>query len=503
MTQVPLIEISGLTKTFPGVAALTDVSLHLHAGELLSIVGENGAGKSTLMKILAGVETADQGWIRISGEPCRFTNPQAAIAAGVALIHQELNLCGNLDIGQNIFLGREPTRWRWLVDSAEIYRKSSRFLQAVQLNLSPRTLVSDLTIGKRQLVEIAKALSVQARILIFDEPTSSLTSAESQALFELIGKLKQQGVGIIYISHRLSEIERLSDRVLVLRDGRNVAEFSREELDPAGLVAAMVGRKLSGLSRRVARQPGEKILEVKKLRTASWPDHALDFDVRAGEVLAIAGLVGSGRSELLQTLFGVTAPVGGEIALKGERLNSRSPRQAIRQGMALVPEDRKQQGLVLDSSIAQNLALPKSTLGRQGPGWVSPVTEMADARRIIDQLQIKTPHARQSCQFLSGGNQQKVVLGKWLLLNPRILLLDEPTRGIDIGAKQEIYQLIDQLAAQSIGVICVSSELEEIIGLADRVLVMREGAITGELKGAEITEKNIMQLATAENTLSK
>jgi ribose transport system ATP-binding protein len=499
VTQVPLLEISGLTKSFPGVQALTKVSLQLQAGEVLSIVGENGAGKSTLMKILAGVETADQGSIKINGLPTRFANPQAAIEAGVVLIHQELNLCENLDIGQNIFLGREPTRWRWLVDSAKIYHQTAQFLQAVQLKLSPRTLVSGLTIGKRQLVEIAKALSIQARILIFDEPTSSLTSTESEALFELIGKLQLQGVGIIYISHRLSEIQKLSDRVVVLRDGRNVAEFRREEIDAAKLVAAMVGRNLSSQFRRVAHPPGKKVMEVKQLRTCSWPQHPLDFHVRSREVLAIAGLVGSGRSELLQTLFGVTPPVGGEILLDGQRLDSRSPRQAIRQGLALVPEDRKQQGLVLDSSIAQNLALPGSTIGRGGLGWVRSATQLADAQRMIGQLKIKTPHPRQSCKFLSGGNQQKVVLGKWLLLNPKVLLLDEPTRGIDVGAKQEIYQLIDQLAAQSRGVICVSSELEEIIGLADRVLVMREGAIMGELSGSGITEQNILKLATAEN----
>jgi len=499
VSRFPLLEIAGLSKSFPGVRALSDVSLKLDRGEVLSIVGENGAGKSTLMKILAGVETADQGLLKIDGVPTRLTNPQAAIRAGVVLIHQELNLCENLNIGQNVFLGREPRHWKWFIDSKQIYRRSADFLKTVQLKQSPRTLVAGLTIGKRQLVEIAKALSVQAKILIFDEPTSSLSSTESEALFELIGNLKQQGVGILYISHRLSEIKRLSDRVVVLRDGKQVAEYSGGEIEPSKLVTAMVGRDLSSHFQRTAHHPGERVLEAKNLCTVAWPQHQLNFHLHTHEVLAIAGLVGSGRTELLQTLFGVTPPVAGEILLQGQPIQTRTPQQAMAQGIALVPEDRKQQGLVLDLSIVHNLALPSSAVSRRALAWAKGGTAFADAERMIKQLKIKTPHARQTCKLLSGGNQQKVVLGKWLLLNPKVLLLDEPTRGIDIGAKREIYQLIDQLAARSMGVVCVSSELDEIIGLADRVLVMRGGKITGELIGSLITEENIMQLATAED----
>ncbi len=497
MNAPPLLSVEHLTKSFPGVRALSDVSLALKSGEVLAVIGENGAGKSTLMKILAGVQTADSGRILIDGQPVRLENARAAIDAGIVLIHQELNLCDNLNVGQNIFLGREPQKFGF-VKSREINSRSQAFLQRVGLNVSARAIVSSLTIGKQQMVEIAKALSVDAKVLILDEPTSSLSASESESLFRLIDDLRRQGVGIIYISHRLGEVRRLADRVLVLRDGENAGELGCHEITHDRMVSLMVGREISQLYGRTEHPIGPTVLEVDRLVTTTWPLQSVSLQVRAGEIVGIAGLVGSGRTELLQTLFGVTPAISGSIRIAGQAMENMSPVTAVKCGLALVPEDRKQHGLLTDFSIRHNVGLAKLSHNRWAGIFANFSKQKTETGEMIRRLGIKTPSDRQIAKFLSGGNQQKVVLGKWLALAPRILLLDEPTRGIDVGAKQEIYRLIEQLAAQSMAILFVSSELEEIMGLADRVLVMQEGRIAGELSRPDFTEESILQMATTQ-----
>ncbi len=458
------------------------------------MLGENGAGKSTLMKILAGVQEPDAGEIRLDGQPVRIRSVQEGLSLGIALIHQELNLATNLSIGANLFLGREPVR-RGLIDEREIASRSRRLLERVGLDLDPATLVGDLSIGRRQLVEIAKALAVEARVLIMDEPTSSLSQGEAERLFEVVRDLRAKGVSILYISHRLGEVVELADRVVVLRDGENAGELSREEITHDRMVALMVGRDLSQFYVHTPHPPGEIVLAVSALRTPAHPGHGIDFALRAGEIVGVAGLVGAGRTELLETLFGITPALGGTITVAGEEKRLDDPRAAIAAGLALVPEDRKHQGLILDMAVADNLSLA-SVSRDQRAGFLNFAAERDLAAEMTRRLRIKTPSPRQIVRFLSGGNQQKVVLGKWLAMRPRVLLLDEPTRGIDIGAKREIYALMEELARQGVAVLFVSSELEEIIGMSDRALVMHEGRLAGELPREALGEEAIMRLAT-------
>ena len=490
----PLLEVRRVTKQFPGVRALRSVNLSLGRGEVLAVIGENGAGKSTLMKILAGVQHPDSGEVRLDGAVIELRDVQAAQRHGIALIHQELNLAGNLDIGANIFLGREPARFGF-VDRATIRSESAKFLAPLGLDLDPDTRVDDLPIGLQQLIEIAKALASRARVLIMDEPTSSLTQHESARLFQVIKDLRTQGVSVVYISHRLGEVKELADRVTVLRDGENAGELSRDAISHDAMVRLMVGRDVSQFYERKSHAPGEMMLEARAVRTPAHPRHEINFTLRAGEIVGLAGLVGAGRTELLQTLFGVAPAVGGELRVRGEAVALRSPIDAIRSGIALVPEDRKQQGLVIEMAVSENLSLASLRRDQRG-GFLNRPAEQAICDEMIPKLSIKTPSPAQPAQFLSGGNQQKVVLGKWLALAPRVLLLDEPTRGIDIGAKREIYALMDRLAAEGVAVLFVSSEMEEILGMADRVLVMHEGRLTGELSRAELGEEAVMQLAT-------
>ncbi len=492
--SVSLLEVRNVSKQFPGVKALQGVNLRIERGEALAVIGENGAGKSTLMKILAGVQSPDEGEILLAGQSVTISSPRRATELGIALIHQELNLAGNLDIGANLYLGREPRRFG-LIDFGRIYRDSRSVLQQVGLNLSPKTLVGTLPIGQQQLVEIAKALSADARILIMDEPTSSLSSGETARLFEVIHDLKSKGVSIVYISHRLGEVKEVCDRVTVLRDGKNAGELAREEIDHDRMVRLMVGRDLSQFYARKSHDPGPPMLEVRDLRVPGHGQHPLSFKVRAGEIVGMAGLVGAGRTELLRVLFGIDHAEGGEIRIGDKVVNLRSPRDAIRAGMALVPEDRKEQGLVLEMAVRHNISL--ASLRRdQTAGFRSGRKERAAANHLINQLNIKTPNQEQIVQFLSGGNQQKVVLGKWLNMRPRVLLLDEPTRGVDVGAKREIYMIMEQLAGEGVAILFVSSEMEEVLGMSDRTLVMHEGRITGELARHELTEEAIMHLAT-------
>ena len=494
MTAAPLLEVRNIAKHFPGVRALHAVRLTLQRGEVHAVIGENGAGKSTLMKILAGVQTPDSGEIHLEGLPIHLRDVQAAQRHGIALIHQELNLAGNLDIGANIFLGREPRRFG-LIDREKIRVESRRVLSPLGLDIDPDLRVDHLPIGLQQLVEIAKALASDARVLIMDEPTSSLTQHEAARLFKVIKDLRARGVSIVYISHRLGEVKELADRVTVLRDGENAGELARDEINHDAMVRLMVGRNLSQFYQRSPGLAGPIVLETRALRTPAHPRHEINLTLHAGEMVALAGLVGAGRTELLQTLFGVAPALGGEIRIGGQPVLLKSPLDAIRAGIALVPEDRKQHGLVLEMAVRENLSL--ASLRRdQRHGFLNAVAEHRVSEEMIPRLSIKTPTPEQPAQFLSGGNQQKVVLGKWLALQPRVLLLDEPTRGIDIGAKREIYGLMEKLAAQGVAILFVSSEMEEVLGMAERVLVMHEGRVTGELSRAELNEEAVMQLAT-------
>jgi ribose transport system ATP-binding protein len=491
----PLLKVERVTKRFSGVTALNGVSLSVRRGEVHAVIGENGAGKSTLMKILAGVQPPDSGTILLDSKPVSISSVPKALELGIALIHQELNLADNLDVGANIFLGREPTRLG-VIDSQKIRSESEKCLRMVGLDVSPNVTVSDLTIGLQQMVEIAKALSVNARILIMDEPTSSLSLRETEALFRVIKRLRDQGVTIIYISHRLGEIDELADRVTVLRDGENAGELTRDQVSHDAMVQLMVGRDIAQFYARQPRAIGEPALVVDSLRTSTWPDHALSFNVHAGELVGVAGLVGAGRTELLETLFGVVPAMSGSVTVHGKKLNLRSNRDAIDAGIALVPEDRKTQGLILESSVRNNIGLPGLGRHKIAGAFLNRHVEKLDSDRMIDEMNIKTPSDHQIVQYLSGGNQQKVVIGKWLSMKPRVLLLDEPTRGVDIGAKQEIYRLMEEQAENGVAVLFVSSEMEEVLSMSDRVLVMHEGCLTGQLQQHELSEEAIMQLAT-------
>lgn len=492
------LEVRGLSKRFAGVVALDDVSLNFRAGEVHAVIGENGAGKSTLMKILAGVQTASEGQVLVDAAVTEIDSVDEALKHGIALIHQELNLAENLDIGANLFLGREPTRLG-MIDFAKIKSDSRKYLDMVGLDLDPGTLVGELTIGVQQLVEIAKALSTNARVLIMDEPTSSLSQHETEALFEVVEKLRRDGVTVIYISHRLGEIQRLADRVSVLRDGKYVGCLGRDEISHEKMVGMMVGRDISQFYARQDHSIGEPVLSVQDLCTTFAPEHPISFNVHAGEIVGVAGLVGAGRTEMLSTIFGVATRVAGTVSVNDEHVEDGSCRHAIQAGIAMVPEDRKSQGLVLQWGTRQNVSLPNlgryAKVGRR----INFQRERDDNQLMTQEMMIKAANDRLPVLNLSGGNQQKVVIGKWLAMKPKVLLLDEPTRGVDIGAKQEIYRLMESLAESGVAILFVSSEMEEVLSMADRVLVMQEGELKGELSRADATEQSVMGLATGLN----
>ena len=496
MDPTPLLEIRHISKRFPGVRALHDVHLSLHPGEVLAVVGENGAGKSTLMKILAGVQTPDAGEIRVDNQPVSLTSVREAQQAGISLIHQELNLADNLGVGANIFLGREPTRRFGLIDGPSIESRSRAVLEQIGLDVAPGALVRTLALGQRQLVEIAKAISVESRILIMDEPTSSLSQRESERLFEVIRALSHEGVSIIYITHRLSEVEKIADRVVVLRDGENAGELAKSEIDRDKIVRLMVGRDVSQFYARTQHAIGDVVLKIENLVTPANPGRQVSASVRKGEVVGIAGLVGAGRTELLQTIFGVDHALAGRVLVSNEHVTSGSPTDAISAGIALVPEDRKGHGLLLEMSVRDNISIAALREHLKAAGLLDRGFEDRAAASATRDLGIATPSAAQVVRLLSGGNQQKVVLGKWLATEPRVLLLDEPTRGVDVGAKHEIFRIIEGLAKRGMAILFASSELEEIIGISDRVLVMHAGRITGELSRGELSEEAIMRLAT-------
>lgn len=498
----PLIEARGITKSFPGVRALENVELRLGRGEVLCVVGENGAGKSTLMKILGGVYATDAGEIQIDGRPVEIGSVERAQKLGITLIHQELNLAGSLDVAGNLFLGREPRVGGPLkLIDRRIYRDAQAIVERLGLDCSPHTLVSQLSIGQQQLVEIGRSLSLASSVLIMDEPTSSLTQRETKRLFEVIRDLKRDGVSILYISHRLAEVREVADRVTVLRDGRNAGELAREEISHDAIVRLMVGRELKQFFHRPAAAPAPSAaglppaLEVQGFKLTHAQRQPIDFEIRRGEIVGMAGLMGAGRTELAEALFGVRPMAAGQVAIDGRPVRIRSPRDAIAAGIFLIPEDRRHQGLILEQNIRQNISL--ASLDRLNVlGLVARRRERELAERMRERLNIRTSDVEKLVGLLSGGNQQKIVIAKWLARSPRLLMLDEPTRGIDVGAKAEIYALMRELAAAGVGVLMISSDLEEILGVSDRVLVMHQGELASGLPRERMTEQAIMQLAT-------
>jgi ribose transport system ATP-binding protein len=492
----PFIQISNVSKQYPGVLALDGVSLSVAPGEVLGIVGENGAGKSTLMKILGGVVEPTSGSIAVDGNQSHRLTVAGSMAAGIAFVHQELNLFENLSAAANIFIGREPLKGGALrlIDNRRVTELAAPLLKRLGAEFSPDTLVGSLSLAEMQLVEIAKSLSRKSRLIIMDEPTSSLTATETERLIAVIGALKADGVSVVFISHRLMEVERCADRVVVLRDGKQVAALERSQINADTMIRQMIGRDLKTLYRAPKAPPGRPVLELDKIRTSQWPDRAVELTVRHGEIVGLAGLVGSGRTELACTIFGLDPPKGGEIRIDGTSTRIDTPRDAIERGIYLIPEDRKRSGLVLDFSIRDNVTLASLTKYARG-GLVDVRAEASIAEAQRSKLDIRTTDVALGVGSLSGGNQQKVVLAKWLSMAPRLLIFDEPTRGIDIGAKNEIYQLMRDLADQGVGILMISSDMEEIIGVSDRVAVMHEGAIAGFLERADLSEPAIMSLA--------
>src|ERR1043165_8135763 len=494
--------MEGISKRFPGVVALDGVSLSVGTGEIVALIGENGAGKSTLMKILGGAIARDTGTIKIDGAPVEISSPREASTRGIEFIHQELSVLDNLDVGANIFLRREPTTAGFLklIDRKRIYRESDAILQRLGVDVSSRTPLSQLSLAQQQLVEIARALSAGARIIIMDEPTSSLTLSETRRLLEIVKDLKAQNVSIIYISHRMHEVEEIADRAVVLRDGKNAVELSGSEITHERMVRMLVGRDRKdffkgGPTGNGSHAERDRGFEVRRLRTLRYPDHKISFNVAKGEVLGFAGLVGAGRSEVARAIFGVEEAIEAEVALNGQGLRIRNAQDAITHGIYLVPEDRRLSGLIVDFNVRENITLPNLE-SYSSAKIINQKKEASAAREACKAINIKTPTTEMRAANLSGGNQQKVVLAKWLTFKPRVLIFDEPTRGIDVGAKAEIYQLIRNLAAKGVAVIVISSEMEEVLGISDRIAVMHEGRLTGILDRAQFSEEAVMRLAT-------
>jgi ribose transport system ATP-binding protein len=485
----------GIEKKFPGVIALGGVSLQVGRGEVVAVCGENGAGKSTLMKIIGGVYQPDGGEILVDGLPVKINNVNDAMKLGIAFIHQELNVLDNLDVAANVFLGREPLIQPFrLINSKKIHADTEPYLKRLGLNISSRTRLDRLSIAQQQMVEIAKALSLNARIIIMDEPTSSLTLTETERLLELVCELSEQGVSVIYISHRLGEVEHCADRVVVLRDGKNAGELAEADAKHDKIVSLMVGREIKSFYVEPKSQKSPAFFKVRNIRSSRYPARQVSFDAGKGEILGFAGLVGAGRSEIAKAIVGLDRINEGEIELGAQKISITSARAAIDRGIYLVPEDRRGEGLVTQMTVRENVTLP--SLKRFAPfNLIRRDRERKVANEQIESLKIKTPGCETFVLNLSGGNQQKVVLGKWLSMEPKVMILDEPTRGIDVGAKAEIYRLMRALAEQGTVILMISSDMEEVLNISDRVAVMHEGEITGVLDRADCNEENIMQLA--------
>ncbi len=491
-----VLELSGISKSFPGVKALDDVGFNLKAGEVHALLGENGAGKSTLMKIISGIYQRDSGSYRLEGREIDELTPKKAQELGIAIIHQELNMCTDLTVAENMFLGRE-SHARGVIRQREMDRQAAEILKTLKIDIDPRTVVKKLPVSKQQMVEIAKALSTNARILIMDEPTSALTDREIAELFRIVRDLRDHGCAIVYISHRLDELKEITDRVSIFRDGRYVATRNFDETTLDEIIAMMVGREIKEKFPHVPVAKGEKILEVSHLDSGMVKD--VSFDLYAGEIIGLSGLMGAGRTELVRAIFGADPIENGTIKLDGEVIHVRHPLDAIEHGIVLGPEDRKKQGLCTELSIRENVGL--ANLDRICNRWgvVRSGVEKELTRRAIKDLRIKTPSGEQTAKNLSGGNQQKVVLGKWLVRDARVVIFDEPTRGIDVASKVEIYSIMNDLKSRGIGVLFVSSEMPEVMGMSDRILVMCNGRITGNLVSKATTQDEILRCATQYN----
>ncbi len=494
--EVPFLSLTDVRKSYPGVVALDGFSMDVVPGEVIGLVGENGAGKSTLMKILGGVVRPDRGTIRVDGIDHEMLTVEGSMNAGIAFVHQELNLFENLDVAANVFLGREPLRAGplKLVDRAKLRGMVTSLLKRVGANFSPDMPVSKLSLAQQQMVEIAKALSIRARLVILDEPTSSLPLPETEKLLGVINGLRSEGISVIFISHRLHEIERVADRVIVLRDGIMAGILPKSAINHDEMVRLMIGRALKARTIVSDRVAGPVALSARGVRTSAYPNHQVDLDICHGEILGLAGLVGSGRTELARVLFGIDTRLGGELKLEGKKLALASAADAVASGVFLVPEDRKLEGILLDLSIAQNISLPNMPAHSTNL-LVSTSSENRTAEKQRTNLGIRAPSVTTRTGSLSGGNQQKVVLAKWLAMNPKVIILDEPTRGIDIGAKAEIYNLMRVLADVGVAVLMISSDMEEVIGVSDRVAVMHEGRISGILSKERLNQENVLLLA--------
>ena len=489
-----IVKMDHICKTFPGVKALDDVSFNLKPGEVMALLGENGAGKSTLMKILSGVYTKDEGNILIDGKEVPIMNQKVASEKGIAIIHQELNMCHHLTIAENMFLGREPLK-HGLIDTKKMNSDAKELLLKLGVDIDPTTITGELQVSKQQMVEIAKALSINAKVLIMDEPTSALTAREIEELFTIIRQLKESGCGIVYISHRLEELAHITDRVTIMRDGHYITSGNFKDFTMDEIIANMVGREIKEKYPHVDCPVGETVFEVKNLNAGRLV-RDISFSVRKGELVGIAGLMGAGRTETTRAIFGADQKESGKIFVEGKEVFIRNPKDAIKNGIVLAPEDRKKDGLCTKLPVRENISLPNLD-GLTGKNLVINSRKENDmSQKAIKDMNIKLPHAEVNAETLSGGNQQKVVVGKWLAGNSKLVMFDEPTRGIDVAAKVEIYHLMNQLKENGIGCLFVSSELPEVIGVADRIIVMCDGRITGELSREEATQEKVLALAT-------
>lgn len=492
--QTPILSIKNISKAFPGVKALDGVNLHLYEGKVMALLGENGAGKSTLMKIISGVYTLDSGEIVYQGKPVTFKNPREAQQEGITIIHQELNLIKELSIAENIFLGREPVQVIGKIDWKKLYSESEALMGRLGLKRSPKTLVGELSIAEQQLVEIAKAISFNAKVIIMDEPTDALTEAETERLFKLIKDLRAENKAVVFISHRLEEIFEICDQLTILRDGKPVCEAEVSDFTKEMIIEKMVGRKLEEQYPYIeAKKDTEMVLTVSHLNNEHVTD--ISFELKAGEVLGVSGLVGSGRTELAKTLYGLYPVVSGDISLSGKEVRFKSPQEALKMGLAYISEDRKSEGLVLGLSVAENMTLSCLSQFVGKIGNISHKKEKSVVEDYIGKMSIKTPSQSQIIKLLSGGNQQKVAIAKGILNQPKVLILDEPTRGVDVGAKKEIYEIINQLKAEGMGIIVISSEMPELLGISDKIMVVHEGRNKGILSREEASQERIMSVA--------
>lgn len=493
----PLLALSDISKAFPGVQALSHAQLNIYPGRVMALIGENGAGKSTLMKVLTGIYRADSGTLNYDGQAIWFNGPYDSQHAGISIIHQELNLIPELSIAENIFLGREPTTSLGFIKWSEMVEKAAQLLTQLGVHHSPKTPVGALSIGTQQMVEIAKALSFESRVIIMDEPSDALTDTETQALFNVIRQLKAQGRGIVYISHRLAEIFTICDDVTVMRDGQFIYEGPVSSLNEDTLIEKMVGRKLAEQYPHIAYQPGPAVLEVEHI---SGPGvNGVDLTVHSGEIVGISGLMGAGRTELMKILYGAARRTAGEVRLNGRPVHAHTPSDGVNSGIVYISEDRKGDGLILGLSVEENMSLSALAYFCRHGGWLQHGQEHQAVDDFIRMFAIKTPARSQLVGLLSGGNQQKVAIAKGLLCQPKVLILDEPTRGVDVGAKKEIYQLINQFKQQGMSIILVSSDMPEVLGMSDRILVMHEGRITGEFNRGHATQEALLACAVGKS----